>query len=179
VTPTDIATLFDHLYFVRDLVLDAGNDDSVPFVDPAPPTTRDLRSTLVHELDVEWSWRVRLASRDRTRFNDDDEELEPSEFGSIAAIRERWQADEAEMREWLATLSEEDLVAPCRTEPDGGRHPFWFHLVHLYSHGLQQLADAATILSAVERSPGELDFLEFVEKRLDLRAPQRDVAVKG
>ena len=51
--------------------------------------------------------------------------------------------------------------------------------MHLYSHGLQQLADAATILSAVERSPGELDFLEFVEKRLDQRAPQRDVAVNG
>ena len=166
-TPADVAALFDHLYFVRDRVLAASDDPGAPFVDPAPPTLRDLRSTLVHELDVEWSWRVRLASDDRTRFNEDDEELDPADFDSIEAIRARWQADEAEMRAWLASLTEADLNGPCRTEAGDGRHPFWFHLQHLYSHGLQQLADAATLLTAAGRSPGELDFLEYAERVRD------------
>ena len=164
-TPTDIATLFDHLYFVRDRVLAAALDPAVPLVDPAAPTLRDLRSTLVHELDVEWSWRTRLAAPDRTVFPPDDEELRAEDFPDLAAIAARWADDEAEMRAWLSTLDEAALAAPCRTEATGGGHPFWFHLQHLYSHALQQLSDAAVLLSAAGRSPGELDFLEFVEAR--------------
>jgi uncharacterized damage-inducible protein DinB len=161
--PTDIAALFDHVYFVRDRILAVADTPGIPFVDPSPPTERDLRATLVHELDVEWSWRIRLAGTDRTAFSADDEDLEAVDFPDVAAIRERWATDEAEMRSWLALLSEADLEGPCRTESSGPGHPFWFHFQHLYSHAIQQFADAAVLLTAAGRSPGELDFLDFVE----------------
>ena len=163
----DIATareLFDHLYWVRDRILTLADEPEVRLTDEAPVTTRDLRATLVHELDVEWSWRVRLASDDPTRFSPDDEELDPADFPTVAAIRERWLEDEAELRGWLATLDDAALAAPCRAEREL-RHPFWHHLQHLYTHGIQQLSDAATLLSAQGLSPGELDFLEFVEQQ--------------
>ena len=160
---TDIAALFDHLYWVRDRILAASDDPAAPLVDVAPATLRDLRSTLVHELDVEWSWRVRLASDDRTAFSPDDEELVASEFPDLASIRDRWATDEAEMRAWLGTLDGSALNEPCQTESSGEGHPFWFHLQHIYSHGIQQFADAAVLLTAAGRSPGELDFLDFVE----------------
>ncbi len=35
--------------------------------------------------------------------------------------------------------------------------------MHIYSHGLLQLADAATLLTLAGQSPGELDFLDFVD----------------
>jgi uncharacterized damage-inducible protein DinB len=162
--PTDIAALFDHLYWVRDRTLAGANDPTVPFVDPKPPTLRDLRATLVHELDVEWSWRVRLAGPDPTQFSPDDEELVPTDFPDVAAIRDRWTTDEAAMRAWLATLDSAALEGPCHAEPWGGRHPLWFHLQHLYTHAIQQFADAAVVLTAAGRSPGELDFLQFVEQ---------------
>jgi hypothetical protein len=161
--PTDIAALFDHVYWMRDRILAAADDSSVKLVDASPPTLRDLRSTLVHELDVEWSWRVRLASADRTRFSETDEELEPADFPTIDALRSHWQTDETDMRAWLATLDEAELEGPCRVEAEGDGHPLWYHLQHLYSHALQQFADAATLLSAAGHSPGELDFLEWVE----------------
>ncbi|MBA2382885.1 MAG: hypothetical protein H0V73_12310 [Chloroflexi bacterium] len=161
--PADVAALFDHLYWVRDRILAAADDPAAPLVDGAPPTLRDLRTTLVHELDVEWSWRVRLAAPDRTVFSPSDEELVATDFADVATIRDRWAQDEAEMRTWLATLDEAALDGPCRTETDGPGHPFWFHLQHLYSHALQQFADAAVLLTAAGRSPGELDFLDFVE----------------
>jgi uncharacterized damage-inducible protein DinB len=148
---------------VRDRILAAADDPAAPFIDPAPPTLRDLRTTLVHELDVEWSWRVRLAAVDRTAFAPDDEELVAADFGDVAAIRHRWATDEAEMRAWLATLDAAALEGPCRTESSGAGHPFWFHLQHLYSHAIQQFADCAVLLTAAGRSPGELDFLDFVE----------------
>lgn len=161
--PTDIAALFDHVYWVRDQILAAADDPAVPLIDPAPPTLRDLRTTLVHELDVEWSWRVRLAGRDPTEFSPDDVELVATDFADIAAIRDRWAIDETEMRTWLATLDAAALEGPCRAEPSGGRHPLWFHLQHIYSHAIQQFADAAVVLTTAGLSPGELDFLQFVE----------------
>ena len=66
------------------------------------------------------------------------------------------------MRSWLETLTDETLNAPWEVEKPGGR-PLWQHLMHLYTHAIQQLSDAAVILSQADSSPGELDFLEFLE----------------
>ena len=159
----DAEALFDHLYWIRDKLLAAADHPSVTLVDPRAPTGRDLRATLVHELDVEWSWRVRLAGEDPTRFSEDDEELDPVDFLTIASIRERWTADEADMRTWLGTLDDDELAAPCDAE-DPPRHARWVHLQHLYTHALQQFADAATLLSTAGRSPGSLDFLEWADR---------------
>lgn len=161
---SDVVILFGHLYWIRDRILEAADDLSVPLTDPHPPTIRDLRTTLVHELDVEWSWRRRLQQDDRSDFARDDVELEPEDFPSIESIRSRWSADEAEMRAWLATLSDAELAGPCRVERRTS-HPLWYHLQHVYTHGLQQLSDAATILTRAGLSPGEIDFLEFAAVR--------------
>jgi uncharacterized damage-inducible protein DinB len=165
-TPSDVDVLFRHLAWVRDRILARADHVSVPLVAPAPATLRDLRATLVHELDVEWSWRVRLSSDDRTSFAEDDDDLDPADFPSVAAIRARWLVEDIEMRTWLATLDEAALNGPCRAEHRGS-HPLWYHLQHLYSHGIQQFSDAATLLTAAGRSPGEIDFLEFVEQVID------------
>ena len=163
--PTEIAVLFDHLYWMRDRILEAADNAAVSLTGTDHATIRDLRTTLVHELDVEWSWRERLRGPDPTQFAPDDEELEPEDFPSIAAIRGRWSEDEAAMRTWLATLDDAALGAPCRAEADAGRHPFWFHLQHLYTHAIQQFSDCAVLLTASGRSPGELDFLDFALER--------------
>ena len=162
--PSDIAELFDHLYWMRDRILAAADAPGVPLTTDAHATIRDLRATLVHELDVEWSWRVRLASPDPTEFSADDEELDPTDFETLGQIRSRWADDELEMRRWLATLDDEALNASCRAER-GAAHAFWVHLQHLYTHAIQQFSDCAVALTLAGRSPGELDFLDFVLER--------------
>jgi uncharacterized damage-inducible protein DinB len=162
--PTDIAWLFDHLYWMRDRILAAADAPGVPLTTDAHATIRDLRSTLVHELDVEWSWRERLRAQDPTEFSPDDEELEATDFRTLDEIRARWADDEREMRAWLATLDEAALEGPCPAER-GARHPFWVHLQHLYTHAVQQFSDCAVTLTLAGRSPGELDFLDFVLER--------------
>jgi hypothetical protein len=70
------------------------------------------------------------------------------------------------MRAWLERLADADLASPCGVERRGPGHPLWFHLMHVYSHGMQQLSDAAWLLSSQDGgSPGEIDFLEFVATR--------------
>jgi uncharacterized damage-inducible protein DinB len=161
---SDFVLLFDHVYWMRDRMLDSADDPSVPLRDPNPPTVRDLLSTLVHELDVEWSWRRRLQQDDRTSFPAGDLELPADDFPSIDALRSRWDLDEAEMRSWLRTLGDADLAGPCGVER-AGSHPLWFHLQHLYTHAMQQFSDAAALVSLAGRSPGEIGFLEFIRQR--------------
>ena len=162
VTITEITLLFNHVYWMRDTILRAAESVPEVLIEHAPATIRDLRATLVHELDVEWSWRERLRGIPFETWGPDGE-LKPADYPTLGSIRHRWQEDEQVMRSWLATLTDEELNAPWEVEKPGGR-PLWQHLMHLYTHAIQQLSDAAVILSKADSSPGELDFLEFLER---------------
>jgi uncharacterized damage-inducible protein DinB len=151
--------LFDHLYWVRDRILEAAAHAEDAFIDEDPVTTRDLRATLVHELDVQWSWRERLKGADWEAWGP-DAELRAADYPSVAAIAEHWRRDETEMRSWLASLEDADLDAPPVRDED--RQPLWCYVMHLISHGGQQLSEAAVLLSRAGHSPGEIGFLEFV-----------------
>ncbi len=162
--PSEIALIFDHLYWVRDRILAAADGPGVTWPGTDPAGLRGLRATLVHELDVQWSWRRRLSSANPTEFPPEDVELVPDDFPSVASIREGWTGDELEMRAWLGGMTAASLGGPCAAE-ESRTHPLWWHLQHIYTHGLQQFSDAARLLSLDGHSPGELDFLEFIEWR--------------
>jgi len=161
---TDIEILFNHLYWVRDRLLEAAA--RLPperFVSPDTVATRDLRATLVHELDVESSWRRRLRGAPAETWGP-DAELRPADFPTVGTLAERWRRDEAEMRAWLAGLSDEALSAVWSDAGEPG-FPLWFYLVHVQTHALQQFSDAATLLARAGQSPGELDFLWYADTR--------------
>jgi uncharacterized damage-inducible protein DinB len=165
---TDATTLFDHLYWVRDAVLAAASRlPADAFVATDTVTSRDLRATLVHELDVQWSWRERLRGADWDEWGE-EAELRGADYPSVAAIAEHGRRDEAEMRAWLASLGDADLdAAPVRDEDP---QPLWHYVMHLYSHGLQQFSEAAVLLTRAAQSPGDIGFLEFV-RATGLRPP--------
>ena len=159
---SDATTLFDHLYWVRDAVLEAARElDHEAFTAADRVASRDLRATLVHELDVQWSWRERLKGADWGEWGE-DAELRGEDYPTVEAVAEHWRRDEADMRAWVASLTDADLDAgPVRDED---RQPLWHYVMHLYSHGLQQFSEAAVLLTRAGRSPGDIGFLEFVGK---------------
>lgn len=158
---SEATELFDYLYWARDRILRAAAGlDDVSFTAPDTVTNRDLRATLVHELDVQWSWRERLRGADWEEWGP-DAELRAEDYPTVDAIREHWHRDETEMRAWLTSLADADLDAsPVRDED---RQPLWHYVMHLYSHGLQQFSEAAVLLTRAGQSPGDIGFLEFVQ----------------
>lgn len=155
----EITLLFDYMYWVNHRLLDAA--EGLPaggFLGSPAGTTRDLRATLVHELDVEWSWRLNLQGR----LSEAEEDLRPEDYPDLASLRAHWNADEAEMRAWLASLDDDRLATPVHSQLTGKTRPLWQFLFHIVMHAAQQQADAATLLSAAGQSPGELGFLEFL-----------------
>lgn len=159
---TDAITLFDHLYWMRDRILAAAEGlDQEAFRSAETVTTRDLRATLVHELDVQWSWRERLKGADWDEWGP-EAELKASDYPDVASIAEHWRRDEADMRAWLAGMTDAHLDAPPVRDED--QQPLWHYVMHLVSHGIQQFSEAAVLLTRAGHSPGDIGFLEFVEQ---------------
>jgi uncharacterized damage-inducible protein DinB len=168
---TDIQTLFDYVYWANRRLLDAAQGLSpAQLAATTAVTTRDLRATLVHELDVEWSWRLNLQGR----LSDDEADLRPEDYPDVAAIREHWRRDEAEMRSWLGSLSDDEVAGDVYSGLTDNSLPLWQFLLHIVFHASQQQADAATLLTLAGRSPGDLGFLEFLRVNAS-RADRPDV----
>src|SRR2546427_13159764 len=79
----------------------AGRLTGAEFTVPSALTTRDLRGTLVHTLDVELSWRARLQHQPEAVWK---KALPVTDYPSVAALADHWRRDEAEMRGWLSSL---------------------------------------------------------------------------
>jgi uncharacterized damage-inducible protein DinB len=158
----DIQALFDFLYWRRDRVL-AGADalGTASFVDPAGTASRDLRGTLVHELDVERSWRLRLQGTPDAEW---DQTLDVGDYPAVRVLREQWVRDETEMRAWIAGLSDADLAAPVTVNRLDG-FALEAYLTHVVMHGIQSFSEAGVLLAAAGHSVGDVDFLDSYDDR--------------
>lgn len=154
----DVEHLLDYMYWVNYRLLDAAERLSPEQLSrPTDVTTRDLRATLVHELDVEWSWRLNLQGK----LTDAEEELQPGDYPDVAAIREHWRRDEAEMRAWLGGLTDDDISKAVHSDLSKNDRPLWQYLLHVVFHAAQQQADAATLLTLAGESPDDIGYLEM------------------
>jgi uncharacterized damage-inducible protein DinB len=157
----DVLHLIDYMYWVNGRLLEAAEAlEPDELTEPTTVTTRDLRATLVHELDVEWSWRLNIQGG----LSSADEDLRPADYPDVATIREHWLRDELEMRSWLEQLTDDDFAADVHSDLTADDRPLWQYLMHIVFHAAQQQADAATLLTIAGHSPGEIGYLEWVRR---------------
>jgi uncharacterized damage-inducible protein DinB len=156
----DVLTLFDFNYWANRHLLDVASQlTSEQWTAPSDITTRDLRGTLVHTLDVEMSWRKRLQKRPKVEW---DAELLALDYPDVSTLAEHWKRDEREMRGWIASLDDDTLAANWSDGPKN-TFPLWYFLVHIVTHSQQQRSDAAILLTRAGHSPGNIEFLDYAD----------------
>ena len=116
---------------------------------------RGLGAILVHHLGSSQRWRVLFETEGTGE--GPRPELEP--LPTIDELRGGWEAEWAAVDGWLRTLTD-GSVAFVREGV-----PLWQLLVHVVNHGTQHRAEAAALLTAEGRSPGELDLFDYAEER--------------
>ena len=156
----DVSERFGYLYWIRDRALaQAAALTAEAFVDASPVAYRDLRGTLVHELDVERSWRLRLQGEPNDVW---DITLQPVDYPDVATLAEHWQRDEADMLNWLSGLTDDDLSAPVTRNGLEG-FPLSTYLVHIVMHGIESFSAAALLLHQRGQSMGEVGYLDYID----------------
>jgi uncharacterized damage-inducible protein DinB len=156
----DIIVLFDYNYWANRQILAAARElPDERFTAPSDITWRNLRGTLVHMLDVERSWRDRIRGESRARW---DNPLPEEDFPTVGALAERWERDEAAMRDWLDGL--DDYAIAAIVDLGGNdRFPLWHFLLHIITHSAQRRRDAAILLTNAGQTPAEIDFLYYAD----------------
>jgi uncharacterized damage-inducible protein DinB len=118
---------------------------------------RGLGGILVHHLGASQRWRIGFESQG----TDEGPEPELEPLPTIDELREHWEAEWAAVDAWLPTLSDDFLGYVYEGVP------VWQMLVHVVNHGTQHRAEAAALLTAEGRSPGELDLINYAEEQAE------------
>lgn len=161
----DILTIYDYNYWAtRQLLVTCAHVSPEQFITPLIHSFGSLRGTLVHTLDSEFGWRMLLQHNTLSSFHTVKEE----DFPTLESLEQGWQEEERAMREYLASLSDNDLSNIVRYTTDEGdkrARVLWHCLLHVVNHGTQHRSEAAAILTEYGHSPGGLDFTAFLNEQ--------------
>ncbi len=155
----DITTLFDYNYWATGRVLEqSAHITPEQFVTAPNAHTNSLRRTLAHTLGAERLWRARWETGTSSITASADD------FPTVEALQLSWTEEERALRAYLATLDDAALMRPVRFERRGAvvSYTLWHLMMHLVNHGTQHRSEAAALLTAYGRSPGDLDFFFFI-----------------
>ncbi|MEO8247217.1 MAG: DinB family protein [Chloroflexota bacterium] len=153
--PDDIRFLYAYDRWATRRVLAVLDDlDPAFWSRPNVVGERGLGGILVHHLGATQRWRIGFESQGADE--GPSPELEP--LPTVQELRNRWDVEWAATDAWLPTLSD-GFVGHVF---DGV--PVWHMLAHVVNHGTQHRSEAAALLTAEGRSPGELDMINYTEE---------------
>lgn len=149
--------MIDHNYWARDRQLEAcGALSEEQLLRPLGGSFASLRDTLAHLLAVEWIWLERWQGRSPRQLPAD------LQLPTVAALSQRWQPVERDMRAFVAELSEEALAAPMTCTSTRGEpwtHPLWRMIAHLLNHQSFHRGQVTHQLRQLGVEPPRIDLL--------------------
>jgi uncharacterized damage-inducible protein DinB len=159
-TPQDLKLLHDYNTWATQRILTAcAQITPDQFNEPANLPYGGLRTTLIHVLEAEKSWRLRC------QHQFDFEGLSDSDFPTLVAIQEYWHTENLAWQNYLAGVTESELneiVSYPAGEDEFRQRVVWHCLVHAINHGSQHRSEAAFLLTNHNASPGDLDVTVFL-----------------
>jgi uncharacterized damage-inducible protein DinB len=157
----DILTLYKYNQWANAKILQAAaNVTQEQYLAPASFPHGGLQGTLVHTLFAEWLWRQRWnGTSPAIRFR-----LE--EFPTFESLYTRWAQEEKQLLDFVDGLTDERLNNTFNYTNTSGK-PFtrilWQAMAHVVNHGTQHRTEAAAMLTELGHSPGDIDFIYFLD----------------
>lgn len=160
----DLQRRFDYNYWAnRKLLAAVAALSPEEFIHNVAGSYGSIRNTLVHTMSAEWGWIARCGGPARGPM------LKGEDYPTLASIVEQWAIVEAYAREFLGTLSDDDLdrVVEFDLGPVGaGAVPVKQLLEHAANHGAHHRGQVALLMRALGYAPGNFDVLFYdLEKR--------------
>jgi uncharacterized damage-inducible protein DinB len=160
----DVLLLYDYNYWANRRILDAAAALSdTDFLAPRNLVWGSVRNTLAHAWGAEWVW------RQRCQFGAAPASLPSADdFPTLAALRARWDEEEAAMRAYLSGLDNEHLNGALSYRTTSGKQysaVLWHILAHVVNHGTQHRAEVAQVLTDLGHSPGDVDMILYLRQR--------------
>jgi uncharacterized damage-inducible protein DinB len=120
-----------------------------------------VRRMLAHIYGADWVWLSRWQGTSPTV-------LPGGEITSLAMLRQRWDALEAEQKAFVESLTAADLarIVPY-TDVEGKpfRDPLWSLLQHVANHATHHRSEIATMLTMLSGSPPSTGLITFERTR--------------
>ncbi|HEY1337930.1 MAG TPA: DinB family protein [Bryobacteraceae bacterium] len=153
--------LYDYNYWARDRQFAACRAlTSEQFVQPVAGFG-SVRDTLLHLVGVEWVWLERWLGRSPESLPWRDE------AATLDGLEARARSVEAGMRDYLARLTEEEMLRPFSYRNFKGErwtYKYWEALLHVVNHQTYHRGQVTTLLRQLGAQPAAIDYLLAVEE---------------
>jgi uncharacterized damage-inducible protein DinB len=163
-TIKDLEVLYDYGYWANRKLFDViAQLTPEQFTQAVAGSYGSIRNTMVHVLSAEAGWLDRCGGPKR------GPRLNPADFPTVESVIQAWNRVEAQVREFLARLKDEDLArnAEYPTERSGKVSMAVGELMqHAANHAVHHRGQVALLLRLLGHAPGNFDILiYFAEKR--------------
>lgn len=159
----DIQLLYKYNSWANARILNAASTVTLEqFTASASYPHNDLRYALTHTLLAEWLWRNRWMGTSPTQL------FQREDFPTFENLQSRWSEEEKTLNEFVTSLTDEKLNSSFQyktTKGDIHENILWQVMVHVVNHGTQHRSEAATILTELGHSPGDIDLIVFLREQ--------------
>jgi uncharacterized damage-inducible protein DinB len=163
-TVKDLEVLYDYCYWANRKLFDViARLTTEQFTEPVAGSYGSIRNTMVHVLSAEAGWLDRCGGAKR------GPRLNPTDSPTVESVIEAWSTVEAQVREFLGSLKDEDLVRNAEYSTDRTEKismPVGELLQHAANHGIHHRGQVALLLRLLGQEPGYFDMLiYYADKR--------------
>ncbi len=118
------------------------------------------RNQVVHMMNIDDRWFSGLRGEAVPAF------IDPTQFPKREVIRAQWDAVEVRMREYLSTLTDDQLTTLPFYEPDQDMTQLWQILMHVVIHGADHRAQLLSLLNQLGVKTFPQDYYFFAIGRM-------------
>lgn len=119
-----------------------------------------LLDVFAHIIGAEWNWLHRWKQQARPGGG-------PPSLSSLTEVRDRWRHVTRHVEAFLMDVDDAALERTIEYTNNSGErmaYPLLQMMVHVVNHGTQHRSEAAAMLTRYGCSPGDLDFLVYIDQ---------------